>query len=189
MVFTSFEYLLLFLPIACLLITGLTRLTHETWGGARQSLIIVLSLIFYATWKIDYLWLLLGSIIFNFSFGWLIHQNKGAFQKLILGFAVVANLGALGYFKYTNFVVDSINYLAGTNFFIEKIALPLAISFFTFQQIAWLVDQYRNDAPRCTFIAYSSAVTFFPSLNRWTYRSLSRFTASIPSKRSLQSFC
>ena len=164
MVFTSFEYLLLFLPVACLLMACLTRFTPETWGGARQALIIVLSLIFYATWKIDYLWLLLGSIIFNFSFGWLIHQNKGANQKLILGFAVAANLGALGYFKYTNFVVDSINYLAGTNFLIEKIVLPLAISFFTFQQIAWLVDQYRNDAPRCTFIAYSSAVTFFPHL-------------------------
>ena len=164
MVFTSFEYLLLFLPIACLLMAGLTRLPLEAWGGARQALIIVLSLIFYATWKIDYLWLLLGSIIFNFSFGWLIHQNKGVSQKLILGFAVAVNLGALGYFKYTNFVVDSINYLAGTNFFIEKIVLPLAISFFTFQQIAWLVDQYRNDAPKCTFIAYSSAVTFFPHL-------------------------
>ena len=96
MVFTSFEYLLLFLPIAYLLMAGLTRLTPETWGGARQTLIIVLSLIFYATWKIDYLWLLLGSIIFNFSFGWLIHQNKGVSQKLILGFAVAVNLGALG---------------------------------------------------------------------------------------------
>ena len=110
MVFTSFEYLLLFLPIACLLMAGLTRFTPDTWGGARQTLIIVLSLIFYATWKIDYLWLLLGSIIFNFSFGWLIHQNKGVSQKLILGFAVAVNLGALGYFKYTHFVVDSINY-------------------------------------------------------------------------------
>lgn len=164
MVFTSFEYLLLFLPVACLLMVGLTRLTPETWGQARQTLIIILSLVFYATWKIDYLWLLLSSIVFNFSFGWLIHQSKGASQKLILGFAVAVNLGALGYFKYTNFVVDSVNYLANTNFFVEKIVLPLAISFFTFQQIAWLVDQYRNDAPKCSFIAYSSAVTFFPHL-------------------------
>lgn len=143
---------------------GITRLTPETWKGVRQALIIVLSLIFYATWKIDYLWLLLGSIIFNFTFGWLIHQNKGFSQKLILGFAVAFNLGVLGYFKYTNFVVDSVNYLANTNFFVEKIVLPLAISFFTFQQIAWLVDQYRNKAPKCSFIAYSSAVTFFPHL-------------------------
>ena len=74
---------------------GLTRFTPETWGGARQALIIVLSLIFYAIWKIDYLWLLLGSIIFSFSFGWLIHQNKGKTQKLILSFAVAVNLGAL----------------------------------------------------------------------------------------------
>lgn len=164
MIFTSFEYLLFFLPMVCLLMIGITRFSPEAWGGVRKVLIVVFSLIFYATWKIEYLWLLLGSIVFNFTFGWLIHQNKGFSKKLILGFAVAMNLGALGYFKYTNFVVDSVNYLTGTNFFVDKIVLPLAISFYTFQQIAWLVDQYRNDAPRCSFIAYSSAVTFFPHL-------------------------
>lgn len=164
MIFTSFEYLLFFLPMVCLLMIGITRFSPEAWGGVRKVLIVVFSLIFYATWKIDYLWLFLGSIVFNFTFGWLIHQNKGFSKKLILGFAVAMNLGALGYFKYTNFVVDSVNYLTGTNFFVDKIVLPLAISFYTFQQIAWLVDQYRNDAPRCSFIAYSSAVTFFPHL-------------------------
>ena len=150
--------------MVCLLMIGITRFSPEAWGGVRKVLIVVFSLIFYATWKIDYLWLLLGSIVFNFTFGWLIHQNKGFSKKLILGFAVAMNLGALGYFKDTNFVVDSVNYLTGTNFFVDKIVLPLAISFYTFQQIAWLVDQYRNDAPRCSFIAYSSAVTFFPHL-------------------------
>ena len=164
MVFTSFEYLLFFLPVACLLITGLAHLTPEIRGGVKQGLIVILSLIFYVTWKIDYLWLLLFSIVFNFSFGWLIHQHKALIQKLILTFAITVNLGALGYFKYTNFIVDSVNYLTNTNFVVDKIVLPLAISFFTFQQIAWLVDQYRNEAPKCSFIAYSSAVTFFPHL-------------------------
>ncbi len=164
MVFTSFEYLLLFLPIACLLIGLFTRLAPVGWGRAAQALVIVLSLFFYATWKIDYLWLLLASIIFNFSFGYLIHNSKGLNQKLILGFSIATNLTALGYYKYTNFAVDSFNYIAGTHLVVEKIVLPLAISFFTFQQIAWLVDQYRNEAPKCSFVAYSSAVTFFPHL-------------------------
>ena len=97
MVFTSFEYLLLFLPIACLLIGLFTRLAPVGWGGAAQALVIVLSLFFYATWKIDYLWLLLASIIFNFSFGYLIHNSKGLNQKLILGFSIATNLTALGY--------------------------------------------------------------------------------------------
>lgn len=164
MVFTSFEYLLLFLPIACLLIGLFSRFAPLNWGGAVQALVIVLSLIFYATWKIDYLWLLLASIVFNFSFGQLIHNSKGFAQKLILGFAVTSNIATLGYFKYTNFIVDSVNYLSGANFIVEKIVLPLAISFFTFQQIAWLVDQYRNEAPKSSFVAYSCAVTFFPHL-------------------------
>ena len=164
MVFTSFEYLLLFLPTACLLIGLFSRFALLNWEGAVQALVIILSLNFYATWKIDYLWLLLASIVFNFSFGQLIHNSKGFTQKLILGFAVVANIATLGYFKYTNFIVDSVNYLSEANFIVEKIVLPLAISFFTFQQIAWLVDQYRNEAPKSSFVAYSCAVTFFPHL-------------------------
>jgi Predicted membrane protein involved in D-alanine export len=70
----------------------------------------------------------------------------------------------LGYYKYTNFAFDILNSITGADYHLEKIVLPLAISFFTFQQIAWLVDQYRNEAPESSFLEYICAVTFFPHL-------------------------
>lgn len=85
-------------------------------------------------------------------------------KKIWLAFGVTINLAALGYFKYTIFFVNTFSAMMDVEYSVKSIALPLAMSFFTFQQIAWLVDAYRNDAPKSSFLEYICAVTFFPHL-------------------------
>lgn len=156
MVFTSFSYLLLFLPIVILGVYCFSKISNYL------SLIwtVVASLFFYTFWKSEYLPLLLVSIAFNYSCGYLI-QKQGKIW-LILG--IIFNISILGYFKYTNFLVDTVNMLIEIDWHVNTIILPLALSFFTFQQIAWLVDQFRKQAPPCRFSEYICAVSFFPHL-------------------------
>ena len=85
-------------------------------------------------------------------------------RKVVLWGGIAANLGLLGYFKYANFFVDSINSLVGSNWNLEKIILPLAISFFTFQQVTYLVDTYRGKQSERNFLRYCLFVSFFPQL-------------------------
>ena len=87
------------------------------------------------------------------------HSNRSV---LVLG--VIANLGLLGYYKYANFFVDNLNHLAGSDLTLNKIILPLAISFFTFQQVAYLVDAYRRETHEYNFFQYALFVIFFPQL-------------------------
>ena len=158
MVFTSFEYLLFFLPVAiccAYLCARIKPVFVLTW-------IVVASLYFYAFWNPAHLPVLLCSIAFNFTCGKLISRSR--VKKLWLIIGVASNIAALGYFKYTNFIVTIVTSVTGAEFPMEEIVLPLAMSFFTFQQLAWLVDQYRNDAPKSTFLEYICAVTFFPHL-------------------------
>ncbi|MEX1377737.1 MAG: MBOAT family O-acyltransferase [Eubacteriales bacterium] len=85
-------------------------------------------------------------------------------RKIILIIALVINIGLFFYFKYTNFMVDNINVIFKTDFFVEKILLPLGISFFSFQQVSYLIDTYRKEVPNYTFINYATFVAFFPQL-------------------------
>ena len=158
MVFISYQYLLIFLPIVAFLFF-LSK-------NKRQCLytIILASLVFYYTWGgYTYLSLLLFSLFFNFfitKYG--IKKFRGS--KLPVAFGVIVNIGLLGYFKYTNFFIDNFNLVFGLSIEIGRIVLPLAISFYTFQQIAWLIDNYKNEAPECDFVEYACAVLFFPHL-------------------------
>ncbi len=94
----------------------------------------------------------------------MISPNNLSYKKSILITGIVINLGLLGYFKYANFLVNEFNWLFGTNIYLSKIILPLAISFFTFQQIAYLVDAYKGYAKEYNFLQYCLFVTFFPQL-------------------------
>ncbi|MDR1345490.1 MAG: MBOAT family protein [Bacteroidales bacterium] len=158
MIFTSFEYLLCFLPIAVCITYFCARVKH----ASAKIWVVFSSLFFYAFWKISYLPILVVSILFNYFCGRIVARS--AHKKICLALSVAVNLAILGYYKYTNFAVHIINSITGADFHLEKIVLPLAISFFTFQQIAWLIDQYRNDAPKSTFLEYVCAVAFFPHL-------------------------
>ncbi len=92
-------------------------------------------------------------------------SNKNRFsKKTILTFGIIANLSLLGYFKYMDFFIENFNLAFNTQADLLHLALPLAISFFTFQQISYLVDSYRQETKEYDFLNYALFVTFFPQL-------------------------
>lgn len=158
MVFSSLEYLLVFLPVVLL---GFVLLS----GRARVALgwLVFCSLFFYAWWEPAYLLLLLGSMLFNFLIaGWMSRNRKLSGRLLAIG--VTANLAAIGWFKYAGFMATNLNWLFDLHLGGQNIILPLAISFFTFQQIAFLVDCHRDIAHEYDLLDYTLFVSFFPQL-------------------------
>jgi D-alanyl-lipoteichoic acid acyltransferase DltB (MBOAT superfamily) len=162
--FNSYEFLLLFLPVTLIVYFRIARRGHE----AAISWLVLASLFFYGWWNPVYLVLLLGSMVGNYGLGRILSSPKlfaGSVRARIwLTVGVIGNLALLGYFKYANFAVDTVNTLAGTDWHLEQIILPLATSFFTFQQIAYLVDAYRKITKEYRFLHYALFVTFFPQL-------------------------
>jgi D-alanyl-lipoteichoic acid acyltransferase DltB (MBOAT superfamily) len=134
--------------------------------GARGFLVFA-SLFFYSWWNVLYLPLILSSMLFNYVVGNTLNkkseQSKVSKKQLLL-FGLGANLSLLGYFKYTDFFLENFNGIFGADVPLLHIALPLAISFFTFQQIAYLVDSYRGQTKEYDFLNYALFVTFFPQL-------------------------
>ena len=134
--------------------------------------LVLSSLFFYAHWNVIYLPLILMSMLFNFALGtWLAggaapsgHMRARISPKLVLTFGIAANIIALGYFKYANFFIENINAVTGWGVALLNIMLPLAISFFTFQQIAYLVDSYRGLTRDYDILTYMLFVVFFPQL-------------------------
>ncbi len=162
MLFNSHLYIFAFLPIALLGFFSLARI-----GGERAAIcwLILLSLVFYGCWNPLYVPLLLASVVFNYLCGsYLQSATDRRLAGFVLALAVIANLLVLGYFKYAIFFADVANTLTGAEFNVQKIILPLGISFFTFQQIAYLVDCYRQEAVSGGFLRYCLFVTFFPKL-------------------------
>jgi D-alanyl-lipoteichoic acid acyltransferase DltB (MBOAT superfamily) len=158
MLFNSFEFLLIFLP--------LTLLVYLKISSARAALVWLsfASLVFYGYWNPIYLFLILGSILANFVLGKLIMRTAATSKYAITAFGVVFNASLLGYFKYANFFVVNVAAATGIDWSIDTIVLPLAISFFTFQQIAYLIDAYRGRVEEHGWIEYVAFVTFFPQL-------------------------
>jgi D-alanyl-lipoteichoic acid acyltransferase DltB (MBOAT superfamily) len=124
--------------------------------------VLLASLFFYAWWNPRYLPLLLGSIAVNFLAGAALMRFRHGRRRILVA-GIVFNLALLGYFKYAGFIAENINALAGTRLQVE-VVLPLAISFFTFQQIAFLVDAYRGRVGRLHPLEYAVFVSFFPQL-------------------------
>jgi len=164
MLFNSYSFIFLFLPVVLLVFYQLGRINH-TYAAAWLALA---SLFFYGYWNPAYIGLLLGSIICNYSFGTWIGKAGTAHlsrpKKQLLATSIIANLALLGYYKYTNFFIDNLNPILGTSWSIENIILPLGISFFTFTQIAFLVDTYQGKVKEYNFIHYMLFVTYFPHL-------------------------
>ncbi len=164
MLFNSYGFIFVYLPITLLLFFKLgsysSRLAAIWLTGA--------SLLFYGWWNPVYLLLLVGSIIFNYAAGVLLaryyEEGKMGRKDRTLFLAVTANLMLLGYYKYANFFVTSLNDALGSGYSIEQIVLPIGISFFTFTQIAFLVDASRGFVREYDFIHYCLFVTYFPHL-------------------------
>jgi len=165
MLFNSYEFLFVFLPIVLVGFHGFCIRGHARLATGWLALA---SLFFYGWWDPRYLLLLGASIAMNFMIGkWLSRSHErapGRGRRLVLVLGVGGNLAAIAYFKYAGFLVGTIDALAGTNFAIGPIVLPLAISFFTFQQIAYLVDTYRGVTAESDLLRYTLFVSFFPQL-------------------------
>lgn len=162
MLFNSHVFLFAFLPATCLIYFLLNR-----WVPGRAGLawLVAASCFFYAWWDWRYLPLLLGSIVFNFFAGLTLQRRQGATgSKTMLALAIAANLGLLAYFKYADFFVANVNAAFDAHWLLPHVILPLGISFFTFTQIAFLVDAHRGKARELSFVNYALFVSFFPHL-------------------------
>lgn len=164
MLFNSYSFIFLYLPITFAGMFWLGRYSHRL----AALWLVIASLTFYAVWDARFVLLLLGSISFNYAAGYWIglcrSSGEAKQSKTVLSIAIALNLALLGYFKYTNFFIGSFNQLFGGHIPTLDIILPLGISFFTFTQIAFLVDVYRGIAREVNFIHYLLFVTWFPHL-------------------------
>ena len=163
MLFNSYYFIFVFLPISFLIYY---LLNNRGLYFYSKVFIAFASLVFYSWWNIAYLPLLLISIMFNFTLGISLSKKskKNYKKKSILFFGIIINLLLLAYFKYMDFFIENFNLISDSNLPLLEITLPLAISFFTFQQISYLVDSYKGYTKEYRFIDYTIFVTFFPQL-------------------------
>jgi alginate O-acetyltransferase complex protein AlgI len=161
MLFNSYPFLFVFLPLTLLIFYGLRRV------GRRDLCIpflMLASLAFYSYWMPRDLPILLATVIWNFLFAGYLARPAAPGRKLALVAAISGNLGLLAYFKYFDFVVGNVAHLLGFGYLPHGVPLPIGISFFTFTQIAYIVDCYRSRECETKFVNYGLFVTVFPHL-------------------------
>jgi alginate O-acetyltransferase complex protein AlgI len=163
MVFTSYSFIFVFLP---LVLAGFYLILRYLGGTPAKVWLTAASLFFYAQGSPIFLLLLTGTAVFNYSMLRLIkkHRKNPKAARSILAAAVVENLGLLFYFKYMNFFLKNVNLVFGTDYILRNIALPLGISFYTFQILSCVIEYYRGEAGDSSFLEFALLVTFFPKL-------------------------
>ncbi len=159
MLFSSSIFLYAFLPVSLLAF----HFSRIRFGGAfALGSAVVFSLFFYGWWNPPFLALLIGSLLVNFFF---VRRLALAPSRFILTLAIAINLGVLGYFKYRNFFLENLGLALGEQWSFELVFIPLGISFFTFQQIALLIDSHDGEvAAPPSALDFSQFITFFPQL-------------------------
>ena len=162
MLFNSYVFICLFLPLT---LGGFYLLGAFGRRRAVIGWLVAASLVFYGWWNPIYLFLILGSVLFNYGIGLAIGRTRPRRHPgWLLSLGIAGNLALLGYFKYTDFFIVNVSAAAGLDWAPLQIVLPLAISFFTFQQIAFLVDTCRGESREYDLLRYFLFVTFFPQL-------------------------
>lgn len=162
MLFNSYIFLFLFLPLA---LGGYFLLNLRQCYRLANVFLIGMSLWFYGYFTPSYLWIICGSIIGNFWISKLLQYAPfSARKKIVLAVGTIANVAVIFYFKYFNFFLENVNFLFSQSFVLQNIVLPLGISFFTFQQISYLVDSYQGKTRGYRFDEYALFVSFFPQL-------------------------
>lgn len=163
MLFNSYVFVFLFFPIVIL---GYFGLNHFKQYKASKIFLIGASLYFYGYFNWNYLLIIVSSILLNYLFSNILLSKKtsSALRKLTLAVALSLNIGSLAVFKYFDFFVDNINAIFNTSLPLLNLLLPLGISFFTFQQLSYVIDSYKKDVPKYSFIDYALFVTYFPQL-------------------------
>lgn len=160
MFFQSYIFILAFLPIC---VIGYFTINHYKQYRAASTFLLVMSLVFYGWFNASFLPIIIVSIAVNYLCGTSFHSVlQPSHRKLIFILGIVFNIGLLVYFKYSNFFIENINALFSSNIGALKLILPLGISFFTFQQLSFLIDSYKGKAAKYHFIDYSLFASFFP---------------------------
>jgi len=160
MVFSSFIFLWIFLPVVFI-----GNFIFRKAGGIRACNIFLLiaSIFFYAWGEPVYIFLMLAVILINWAAGFLMDRTKR--RKVVLVADVIVNLGLLGVFKYTDMLIGTVNHLTGASLPLRNIALPIGISFYTFQALSYTIDVYRKECePQKNFLRLALYVSFFPQL-------------------------
>lgn len=161
MIFTSYSFFIFLIVV--LLVYRL--LNYLKLVPVAKIWLILASFYFYAQGAKEFLPFFMGSVFFNYIIGsTLIVTEDKRNRKFLLALGLIQNLGLLGYFKYANFFVENYNFITKSNFDLGTIILPIGISFFTFQLIAYLVDCYRGETKEYSVIDYLLFITFFPQL-------------------------
>ena len=162
MVFSSLMFLFVFLPMTLVLYYLVPK-------PLKNPVLILCSLIFYAWETPQYLVLMIFSVVFNYCAGLelddLHQRGKPKAAKWVMIAVVVMNLFLLGFFKYSGFLVENLNHIPGVALTAAKVALPVGISFYTFQVLSYVFDVYRQNVPvQRNFVLFATYVTFFPKL-------------------------
>ncbi len=162
MLFNSYIFVLFFLPVVLM---GYFLFNKFKKYNIAEIFLLIMSLWFYAYFNIRYIFIILFSIILNYTISnsMLIYENKIK-KKILLLIGILFNVGILFYYKYLYFFITTINTVFQTSLNTYTILLPLGISFFTFQQLSYLIDSYQEKTRRYNFLEYALFVTFFPQL-------------------------
>ncbi|HJB15367.1 MAG TPA: MBOAT family protein [Candidatus Blautia excrementipullorum] len=168
MLFNSYIFILFFLPVTLLGYFGLHRLG---WHMMAKLELVLMSFWFYGYFNPSYLWIMGSSICVNYVLSqlfqrkWQMTESRiRLLKKVLLAIGLAFNLGLIFYYKYYDFFVDNLNKAFSTDFHLRHIVLPLGISFFTFQQVSYVIDSYRGQTREYNILDYSLFVTFFPQL-------------------------
>ena len=161
MVFSSFPFILAFLPVVLIVYYALSHIKNDLY---QRLFLILASLFFYGYQNVNYLALIIASIAVNYIIAIVIQRTEKRISKLFLVLGILFNVLLIGYYKYYDFFIENINLIAGTDFTLKRILLPLGISFFTFQQLSFLVSVYRKEEKVESLRDYCIFVLFFPQL-------------------------
>lgn len=165
MLFNSYIFILLFLPLVLIIYFLLNKFNKYVLSNVW---LICMSLWFYAYFNTNYIIILLLSISVNYIISRILYMEymnrNQSIKKAVLFSGILINVGSIFYFKYFDFFIDNMNSLFNQTFELKNILLPLGISFFTFQQISYLVDSYREETKDYRFLEYALFVSFFPQL-------------------------
>lgn len=161
MLFNSYIFILLFLPL-CL--AGYFLLNRLRDRRVAMVFLLGMSLWFYGYFNPWYLPIMIFSIAGNYLAVKLMDRTGNTGRKVVLAAALLANIAVLFYYKYFDFFLENVNGLFGTDFALRGVVLPLGISFFTFQQMSYVIDAYRGEVSRYNLLHYASFVSYFPQL-------------------------
>lgn len=159
MIFASLTFLFLFLPI----VLGIYYL-FRGHRNIQNIFLFISSLFFYAWGEPIYVLLLIASIVFNWAMAIFIDKSVETIKKIFLAISIVFNIGILFVFKYLTFTVVQINRVIGSNISVKEFALPIGISFFTFQALSYVIDVYRGEKLQKNLFHVGLYISFFPQL-------------------------